>query len=134
VKKQVRRLNLDGIEYGWRVTGGYRVSSFASEPRIYVDQFMAFQAGSTGAELRIWFTEGIQGGPGYIPHAGVVMIYAQKAVINLNKPQTAAMLIRQALIRDWSRQDPLWISNGFDFVLDMPENTLSLILNPTIQP
>lgn len=92
-----------------------------------MDRLAVFHAGTSNAPLRIIFTEGAIGRPGYIPRDGVVMFYASALVINLHKPKTVEILARRALALGWSTEDAMQIDDGFAFVQSLPTETLRLI-------
>jgi hypothetical protein len=88
----LRKLTVDGVVYGWRVTHRHRPDT---QRRVCVNQFMAFRQGTSKAPLRILFPEGPAGGTGYIQQHGVVEVFASSMTLNLHRPKTAAALIRR---------------------------------------
>ena len=116
VSEEIRRITVDGIRYGWRVTHRHRPTKQGSTQRICVTRFMAFREGTSRAPLRISFVEGSTGGPGYIQEHGVVLVHGSSIVLNLHLPGTAAALIRRAVDRGWSSDRPFDVGDGFEFL------------------
>jgi hypothetical protein len=114
--ENLRKLTVDGVVYGWRVTHRPRP---AAPHKACVDQLMAFRQGTSRAPLRILFPAGPAGGPEYIQRHGVVEIRASSITLNLHRPKTVAALIQRALDLGWSTK-PMLVEDGFSFVSALP--------------
>ena len=127
--ENLRKITVDGVAYGWRVTHRHRPNS---PGKVCVDQFAAFRQGTSRAPLRIYFLAGLAGGPEYIQRHGVVEIRDSPMTLNLNlhKPKTAAALIRRAVALGWS-MEPMIVEDGFSFVSALPAQIRQQIAEST---
>lgn len=111
-KVRARTLMVDGVAYLWRVSH-----------KIGTESFAAYRRNHPRAPLRVLFTAGPKGGQEYIERAGVIVAYGSDAgAVNLNRPRTAAALIRHALTAGWSPEQDvqMHVEDGFEFLASLP--------------
>lgn len=124
---ETRKIVVDGVTYGWRVTHQHPMPPVDDAERNCVEQFTAFREGTTGAQLRIRFAADESAGPGYIHQHGVVHFYTKKMIVNLHRPRVAAALIHAAVGLGWNFR-ALKVDDGFGFVSALPPDVLSNIV------
>lgn len=130
MKEPIRKICLDGVTFNWRVTHRHKpLTSTQGEP-ICRTELLVFRQGTSNAALRIAFSAGSAGGPGYIAQHGVLMLSSNQLVFNLHKPRTVEIFTRRALDLGWSEDSPLLIEDGFSFVADIPVSSQMLIAEP----
>lgn len=110
-----RRIVVDGVSYGWRVTDTY------VRGRGHRTKFLAFREGTTDSALRLSFADGPTGDhhEHEMPHLGLVVLAATARHFNLNHPSVVAAVIRRAVERGWS-DAPMTIDDGFTLLAELP--------------
>jgi hypothetical protein len=99
---QLRKLDLDGSIYLWRVHHRHLELSSDGERRCS-EVFTAFQREFGRRPVRILFPETKEHGSGYPGQRGVVVDYRYpNRHINLNRPRLARLLIELAVRAGWS--------------------------------
>ncbi|NJO55260.1 MAG: hypothetical protein HC834_01685 [Rhodospirillales bacterium] len=127
MKRTFRKLIVDGVEYGWRVVHRHEPQVSGATKTVCVDELLAFRQGTTGAALQIVFTSGESGGQDYVERQGVARVANPPLLLNLNRPKTAATLIRQAVEQGWSGESAVLVDDGFAFVAGVSRSVLGQV-------
>lgn len=114
--RKLRKLNIDGRIYLWRVHHRHQELCSDGERRC-TEVFTAFQREHARRPVRILFPATAEHGPGYPGESGVVVDYEDPSRgINLNRPRLARLLIELALGAGWSpavARSEFVVPNGF---------------------